>query len=197
MVAAGDVLARGDAQRRGDHYRVAQRACQPGLLAVGEHVAADVHADQQVATQLRNRGRDSSRGPRGSAADVHQHRLGAQVGRHARLAERDSLRSAGLGPGQHRRAAELPAAPDLAQRPRSRMRIDWDPLPGDPAQHERRSQRFAQPGNRQSPDYVTAAADPEDQRALGRADDCDQLVRARDGVTGHGRLPPNRSRRSL
>ena len=51
------------------------------------------------------------------------------------------------------------------------MRIDRDPLPGDPAEHDRRSQRLAQPGDRQRPDHVASAPDPEDERTLGCADD--------------------------
>ena len=71
------------------------------------------------------------------------------------------------GPASTAPSPSAAAVADLVERPRARVGVDRQPLPGDAAEHERRAERLAEPRDRQRADDVAAAADPEDERALG------------------------------
>ena len=121
--------------RGGEHDRVAQRAAQPGLVALGQHVAADVDEHEQVAAQ---RGRSARRRPSATAAGPPSMAT-STVGRSRNAAIRDSAkytsrpRTRVRGPASSTPGSELPRPVDLAHRPRAGHRIDRPPLPGETA----------------------------------------------------------------
>ncbi len=131
---------------RGQHHGVAQRAREPGLVAMGEDVTADVDEDDGVAPQC-GRGGVERRGDRARAAvGVHeQHRLARHAGE-VGLGEAEAARPGRLRAGHDRAVDERLAVLDLVQVPRPGQRVDRPPLPGDAAD-------AASPGQR---DWATA-----------------------------------------
>ena len=51
QAAQDRVAAASQTGGRGQHHRIAQRAAQPRLVALGQHIAADVDAHDEIALQ--------------------------------------------------------------------------------------------------------------------------------------------------
>ena len=155
----------GQALRRGQHDRIAQRAAQAGLVALGQDVAADVDEHRQVAAQRRDRVAQALGDRRGSAVDVDQHRRAAQVRGHPRLREEHvAAAHPGVGPGEQDARGELPRGLDLVDAARAGHGIDRPALPGEPTQQRLgvvvEAHRLA---GGQGADHVSPAAHPDHQ----------------------------------
>jgi hypothetical protein len=176
--------------RRRQHHRVAQRAAEPRLVAVRQRVAADVEEHDQVRLHRGDRRRNALGQPGGAQVHVNENRLNAEQTGHPRFREQN-VAAADLGVGsrcQHTRR-DLGGVLDLLGAPGARHRVDRPALPRDTADDRVGAViQAAVLGGRERADDVTAAADPQYERPLGR----DQLTHNASSAAGSGRQPSSR-----
>jgi len=155
----------------GQQHRVGQRAAQPRLVALGQHVAAHVDERDQVGAQSC-----------GGIVQGAGHALGARP----RVDEQDPLvqdaRQAGLGEvevagaGRLRGGAgdgvvERLGVAQLVQVAGAGHGIDHPSLPGQAADDPLRAEALGQVGHHQGADAVAATADADAEDARGVPED--------------------------
>jgi hypothetical protein len=163
----------GEARARGQHQRVAERAGKPGLVAVGECVAAHVHEHQEVAAEALS-GQAEALGQRGrTLVHVHEHRRLAEELGHPGLREAHAARlDARLRTREQHPGGEPLRSGDLVAAPRPGQRVDRPPLPGHAA-HYRLGARVEPAGlaRGERADHVAATADADAERAARVAEE--------------------------
>ena len=158
-------------RRRRQHDRVAQRAAESGLAAVGEHVPADVDEHHQVALQVGRRGRDAVLDRHGSAVDVEQDDRFVQRLGQPRLGEAHAAARARPRTGERDRRGEALGIDHLDERPGSRLGVDRRALPRRPADHGGAPAAADQLSRGERPDHVPASADAQAQDPPGAVDE--------------------------
>jgi hypothetical protein len=140
-------------------------------MSLGERVAADVDADQQIGLEFLQRGPQSLDYAFDAAVDVDQQYLLAAHRRHARLGEIN----AGLRPARRvrepRAGMERAHVFDFVERPRTGDRIVHRALPRESAQPELQAAKLQKLGSHERADDVAAAAHADDERAARAADE--------------------------
>ena len=191
--------ALGQRRRAGHAHGIAQGAAEARLVAVGEHVAADVDQHDEVAVQVVGRG-----------GDAGAHRVGARVGidQDDRLAE-SARPSAPRRSGRRRRSGcRGRPAPPRGRGARRRRPRPAGAVPGSGSMAERSqvvppsatsgAAGADQLGHRQGAHHVAAAADAEAQgapRPLDEGVEAGQLRRRRVRRRRRSpRSPPRRGR---
>ncbi len=180
---------------RREQHRVAERAREPRLGARAEHVSAHVEQDDEIAAEPIGGRLDPAGDPSRAAVDVDERRRAAEMRGDAGLRQARSLGRPPLGPAE--RGVALAESLDPAQvRERARagvVGVDREPLPGHPAELGRSAGALDLARRGDCADDVTAAPDPEDERAgrspEGTARDPVELLRR---VRAQARAGPRR-----
>ncbi len=180
---------RGHVGARGQHDGVAERAGEARLVAVAEHVAADVDQRHELAAERLGGGVERLRHEPRAGVRVHEQHGLAGHARHVRLGEQEAARPARGGRGERGRGVQRLGAGQLVEAPRPGQRIDRAPLPRDAAEAGPQAGGLGGAGGAERSDDVAAAADADAQDGPGAGEE--RVIRRR-----RGRRRPGRSRRS-
>ena len=168
-------------RRRGEADGIGQRAAEAGLVAVGEHVAADVGQDDEVAAELRGAVGKRSRDRGRTVAGVQQQHGLTEVARHVRLREVKAAGPCRVGPGERDVLVERLGRAQRADPARARQRVDRPALPRQAPDDRRRAERVRQLGDDQRTHDVAPAADADGEEPLRRGDRREHRIRREPG----------------
>ena len=156
-------------RRGGEQDRVGQRARQARLVAVREHVAADVEQHDEVEPRCVAAAATPAAAPAGPPLGSTSTRRRAEQLGHAGLGEAEAAGPVVSGPRERGGGVQELGVVDLGERRGPGQRVDRPALPGQPADDRGRAEALGDGGRRERTGDVTAAADPDDEDARGVA----------------------------
>lgn len=169
----------------GQQGGVGERTGERRLVAVGEHVAADVDEQDPVAAEVVGGGRQSVGDDRRTRVRVDQDGVGAEVRGDPRLGEEHAGGRPGGGAGERRCRGERGGVEELVDPPGTGNRVDGQPLPAETAED---GLAFQELSRSEGADHVAASADPDAEHALRVGEDHvggASLSAARHGTPNH------------